>query len=490
MVGPAGLSPRAAIAGLFSGDGPAGIIVRDIRLPRTLLAALIGATLGLSGAALQGLLRNPLAEPALFGAPQAAAAAAALVIAFGFAPVTSFAVPVAGILGATVSIAGLVAIAGRRASLTVTLLAGLGARELRGRRDRADPQPRAESVHRARNRVLAARLAGRPLERSSRSSRRRSCSRAGSCSPAQARAFRALTLGEDAAASLGVDVGAHAHDGGDRRRARRRRRGRGRGRGRFRRAGRAASGAPRGRLRSGARDAAGRARRRRAGARRRYRDPARAVGGRDQARRRHRADRRSDVPLDDLSRAPPARRSARRERALRQSNVTVRLGAREIVRDASLSLQRRRTGRAGRPERRRQDHADARARRSHSGGRRDRARRPAARRADARANARARDRLSAAGPRVSLADVGRVDRHARPRAACRCVLVRDAGRSRRGRARAGDDRDRSLRGARRHDALRRRDARASRSPARSRRRRPCCSPTSRPPRSIRATSSS
>ena len=61
--------------------------MRDIRLPRTLLAVLIGATLGLSGAALQGLLRNPLAEPALFGAPQAAAAAASLVIAFGFAPV-------------------------------------------------------------------------------------------------------------------------------------------------------------------------------------------------------------------------------------------------------------------------------------------------------------------------------------------------------------------------------------------------------------------
>ena len=61
MVGPAGLSPRAALAGLFSGEGPAGIIVREIRLPRMLLAALIGATLGLSGAALQGLLRNPLA---------------------------------------------------------------------------------------------------------------------------------------------------------------------------------------------------------------------------------------------------------------------------------------------------------------------------------------------------------------------------------------------------------------------------------------------
>src|SRR5437588_9282505 len=125
MVGPAGLSPRAALTGLISGDGPAGIIVRDIRLPRTLLAALIGATLGLSGAALQGLLRNPLAEPALFGAPQAAAAGASLVIAFGFASATSLLVPVAGIIGALLSVGGLVAIAGRRASLTVTLLAGL-----------------------------------------------------------------------------------------------------------------------------------------------------------------------------------------------------------------------------------------------------------------------------------------------------------------------------------------------------------------------------
>ncbi len=125
MVGPAGLSPKAALGGLINGDGPAGIIVREIRLPRTLLALLIGATLGLSGAALQGLLRNPLAEPALFGAPQAAAAASSFMIAFSFAGATSLAVPLAGIAGALVSIGGLVAIAGRRASLTVTLLAGL-----------------------------------------------------------------------------------------------------------------------------------------------------------------------------------------------------------------------------------------------------------------------------------------------------------------------------------------------------------------------------
>src|SRR5919201_1622618 len=76
-------------------------------------------------AALQGLLRNPLAEPALFGAPQAAAAASSFMIAFSVAGATSLAVPFVGIAGALVSIGGLVAIAGRRASLTVTLLAGL-----------------------------------------------------------------------------------------------------------------------------------------------------------------------------------------------------------------------------------------------------------------------------------------------------------------------------------------------------------------------------
>ena len=106
--------------------------MRDIRLPRTLLAILIGATFGFAGAALQGLLRNPLAEPALFGAPQAASVGASFVIAYGIAGATSFAVPVAGIVGALVSIGGLVAIAGRRASLSVTLLAGLALASLAG----------------------------------------------------------------------------------------------------------------------------------------------------------------------------------------------------------------------------------------------------------------------------------------------------------------------------------------------------------------------
>jgi iron complex transport system permease protein len=206
MVGPAGLSPQAALTALFSGDGPAGLIVREIRLPRTLLAALIGATMGLSGAALQGLLRNPLAAPELFGAPQAAAATASAAIAFGFLSATSFAVPVAGILGALLSIGGLVAIAGRRASLTVTLLAGLALASFAG-------AATALVLNLAPNPFIALEVAFWLLG----SLEDRSVDHLMIAAPfflaswillgLTARAFRALTLGEDAAQSLGIDIG-------------------------------------------------------------------------------------------------------------------------------------------------------------------------------------------------------------------------------------------------------------------------------------------
>jgi iron complex transport system permease protein len=205
MVGPAGLSPRTALAALIDGQGAAGVIVRDIRLPRTLLALTIGATLGLSGAALQGLLRNPLAEPALFGAPQSAAAAASLVIAFGILPVTSFAVPVAGIIGALLSIGGLVAIAGRRAGLTVTLLAGLALASFAGAMT-------ALILNLAPNPFIALEVAFWLLG----SLEDRSIDHLIIALPffitswvllaLPARAYRALTLGEDAAVSLGIHL--------------------------------------------------------------------------------------------------------------------------------------------------------------------------------------------------------------------------------------------------------------------------------------------
>jgi len=203
MVGPAALSPRAALAGLFDGEGTAGIIVRSIRLPRTLLALLIGLTFGLAGAALQGLLRNPLAEPALFGAPQAASVGASFVIAYGLAGATSFAVPIAGMAGALASIGGLVAISGRRASLTVTLLAGLAIASFAG-------AATALILNLAPTPYAALEIAFWLLG----SLEDRSVDHLIIATPflvaswivlaLNARSFRALTLGEDAAASLGV----------------------------------------------------------------------------------------------------------------------------------------------------------------------------------------------------------------------------------------------------------------------------------------------
>ena len=205
MSGPATIAPPQALSALFSGQGVEGIIVRDIRLPRTLLAILIGATFGLSGAALQGLLRNPLAEPALFGAPQAASVGASFMIAYGFAGATSFAVPVAGIAGALISVGGLVAIAGRRASLTVTLLAGLAFASFAG-------AGTALVLNLAPTPYAALEIAFWLLG----SLEDRSVDHIIIATPfflvswvllaLNARSYRALALGEDAAASLGVDL--------------------------------------------------------------------------------------------------------------------------------------------------------------------------------------------------------------------------------------------------------------------------------------------
>lgn len=113
------------LAALTHTDERLALIVYEIRLPRTLLAILIGGSLGLCGAALQGLVRNPLASPSLFGAPSAAALGAVIVISSGVAGALSFALPVAGIVGALLSVGALMLLAGRDAPIIVLLLAGL-----------------------------------------------------------------------------------------------------------------------------------------------------------------------------------------------------------------------------------------------------------------------------------------------------------------------------------------------------------------------------
>ena len=79
LTGPASMGPAESIRALVAGgDEAAMLIMREIRLPRALLAALVGFSLGVSGAALQGFLRNPLAEPGIIGVSASAALGAVL----------------------------------------------------------------------------------------------------------------------------------------------------------------------------------------------------------------------------------------------------------------------------------------------------------------------------------------------------------------------------------------------------------------------------
>jgi len=109
----------------FGGPDLAPIVLMEIRLPRTLLALLVGGTLGLCGAALQGLLRNPLAEPGLLGASSGAAFGAVLVFYFGLAGADSLALPAGAVVGSLAALAVLYALAGKRGDFLTIVLAGI-----------------------------------------------------------------------------------------------------------------------------------------------------------------------------------------------------------------------------------------------------------------------------------------------------------------------------------------------------------------------------
>jgi iron complex transport system permease protein len=205
--GPVRLSPLTVTEALFGGGSDvAQVIVREIRLPRTILALAIGAILGLSGAALQGLLRNPLASPSLFGAPQSAAFGAVLVIALGLADVRSYALPVAAIAAAFASVVVLLSIAGRNAGLLILILAGLAISSLAG-------AATALVMNLSQNPFVVLEIAFWLLG----SLEDRSFVHVALALPfivaggailfSQRSAFRALSLGEETAQSLGVDVG-------------------------------------------------------------------------------------------------------------------------------------------------------------------------------------------------------------------------------------------------------------------------------------------
>lgn len=110
----------------------AAIIFFDIRLPRALLGLTIGASLGLSGAALQGLLRNPLAEPGIVGISGCAALGAVAVFYSGLAATWPLALPLGGLIGALVAVVLLYSLAGRDTGVTTLILAGIALSALAG----------------------------------------------------------------------------------------------------------------------------------------------------------------------------------------------------------------------------------------------------------------------------------------------------------------------------------------------------------------------
>lgn len=109
----------------------AGLILSEIRLPRLVLGILVGGVLGLSGAVLQGLLRNPLAEPGLLGISAGASLGAVIAIYYGFAASFALAAPLFGLIGGLVT-AGLALALARNGGTLALILAGAAVSSMAG----------------------------------------------------------------------------------------------------------------------------------------------------------------------------------------------------------------------------------------------------------------------------------------------------------------------------------------------------------------------
>jgi iron complex transport system permease protein len=127
------LAPARVLAVLAGqGDSVARIIILELRLPRAVIGCAVGAMLGLSGAVLQGYLRNPLAEPAVLGASNAAALGAVAAIYFGLAQWHVIVLPVMAIAMGLAALALLFVLAGRSDSPLTLILAGIAISTLAG----------------------------------------------------------------------------------------------------------------------------------------------------------------------------------------------------------------------------------------------------------------------------------------------------------------------------------------------------------------------
>lgn len=200
------LRPADVLAALLrQGDAAAQVIVWEIRLPRALAAFLVGAALGGSGASLQGLLRNPLADPGILGVSATASLAATAVLYFGLSGAFIWALPLAAVGGAIAAMLFLALAAARTENVVALILVGAGLSSfsvaLMALLMNLAPNPFSLSdliswmLGSVANRSLDDIALAAPFLLAG-----------GGLLALQARALSALTLGEEAASSIGLDL--------------------------------------------------------------------------------------------------------------------------------------------------------------------------------------------------------------------------------------------------------------------------------------------
>jgi iron complex transport system permease protein len=206
FIGPSDLGASELLRGLFNGEGAAGIVAREIRLPRALLALFVGGALGMSGAALQGLFRNPLAEPGVTGVTASAGLGAIVAQYFGLAAMVPALLPAFAIGGALTTAMILFAMSRRGVGVMALVLAGVAiaslATSLTALALSLAPNPYAMSemvlwmMGSLKDRTATDLIFAAPL-----------IAVGGALLMTTGRGLDALTLGEETAHTLGIDVG-------------------------------------------------------------------------------------------------------------------------------------------------------------------------------------------------------------------------------------------------------------------------------------------
>ena len=206
FLGSTALPPGRLLAALFGGaDAGDRLVVWQIRLPRAISAYIVGAALGISGAALQGLLRNPLAEPGVLGVSASASLMATFALYYGIASITPWAVPIAAIIGALAATALITLAALRTQSVVTLILIGVGLSSFAGAAMSLlmNLAPNPFSLSDMINWMLGS-VANRSFDEISLAAP--FILAGGAILFATRRGLSALTLGEEAASGIGLDL--------------------------------------------------------------------------------------------------------------------------------------------------------------------------------------------------------------------------------------------------------------------------------------------